>query len=225
MGGGTIDAAVLAYTSSPDQEIPDGDSSGIVSTINASGLSQITDVNVTLNLTGDAGFNGDIYAYLAHEATADIAILLNRTGKYEGNIVGTFGSGFANVTFDDEAANDIHNYEVTLGGSFVSGGSLTGTWQPDGRNVDPDLVTTASSRTSFLDTFDGIDGDGEWTLFVADLSEGGTLTLSDWSIEVSAVPEPEEYAALIGVVLLTFSTWRRRRIRVKPKLPFAGQCA
>jgi hypothetical protein len=170
----------------------------------------VFDVNVSLNLTGGSGFNGDIYAYLAHEGTDDIAILLNRPGKDDGNIVGTFGSGFSNVTFDDSASADVHNYETTLGGSFVAGSALTGTWQPDGRNVDPDLVTSSSSRTSLLDTFDGIDGDGDWTLFIADMSEGGSLTLSDRSIEVSAVPEPEEYAAMIGLGLIGFAIWRRR---------------
>src|SRR2546423_205875 len=57
--------------------IPDGSLNGLSDTRTLSGISQpqISDVKVTLNLSG--GYNGDLYAYLSHGSTG-FAVLLNR---------------------------------------------------------------------------------------------------------------------------------------------------
>ena len=47
-----------------------------------------------------------------------------------------------------------------------AGTPLTGTWQPDGRITDPDLVDIADPRTAMLGSFQGLDASGAWTLFV-----------------------------------------------------------
>lgn len=57
---------------------------------------------------------------------------------------------------------------------------LTGTWQPDGRNVDPNAVTNLSPRTSLLNSFQTLGGSGDWALYVADLSSGDSHVLESW---------------------------------------------
>src|SRR5438876_9434421 len=65
--------------------IPDGNFNGIQSSMGLTGLEpQITDINVTLTISG--GFNGDFYAYLFHNNT--ISVLLNRPGLSSSNTVG-----------------------------------------------------------------------------------------------------------------------------------------
>ena len=175
--------------------IPDNDASGIVSTINVSGVNDpITSVSVTLNLVANGGpaFNGDYYAYLSNDSNDGFAILLNRPGKTLQNEIGTDGAGFLNVTWADDAANgDIHNYEATLGAGFNAGDALTGTWPPDGRNVDPADVLDSDVRTALLDSFTGKTANGNWRLFLADVSTGGTLTLEDWRLDLQVAPVPE----------------------------------
>jgi hypothetical protein len=178
--------------------IPDGSSIGWSDTrlIDdwGSGLS-IADVSVTLHIVG--GYNGDFYAYLTHDT--GFAVLLNRVGRTESDAFGYADPG-VNVTLWDGAATDIHLY----GGN--GGLLLTGAWQPDGRNVNPGIVTDASTRGAMLSTFNGLSPNGEWTLFISDLSiGGGEALLQNWSLEIAAVPEPSVWAlgALgLGLVML-----------------------
>src|ERR1700722_19260328 len=131
-----------------NQPIPDGNPSGLASTqtVNFGSIpnfSFITDLTVTLNISG--GFNGDYYAYLVNN-TGGFAVLLNRVGKTASNPVGYSDSGFS-ITLSDASANNIHTYQNV---SNPGGGLLTGTWAPDGRNVDPSTVLDTSPITSTL---------------------------------------------------------------------------
>ena len=209
---------VLTYEySGINSGIPDGDLSGwsdtrTVTTPHTSILS--VSVTLTLEGTGGGAFNGDYYAYLSHEGT--LAVLLNRVGVTDSNAFGYEDNGFANLTFRDDAANgDIHLYQgvVVPSGS----GSLTGIWAPDGRNVSPLSVTDTTPRTATLGELTGLNPNGEWTLFIADASGGGTARLTDWSmnIVVAAVPEPETYAAVGGALLVGFAVVRRWRAAQK----------
>lgn len=210
-------AAILMHSSGTlNTAIPDNDSNGITSVISVSGQTDvITDLTVTLNLTasGGAAFNGDIYAYLTHDTIDGFAVLLNRPGKTAANPMGTDGAGFTNVVFDDDAANgDVHVYETTLGGGFTAGEALTGTWAPDGRNIDPANVVDTDSRTSLLSSFDAQVPNGDWTLFVADMAGGGTLTLADWSMEISVSPVPEpQFYLLLAVSSMILGVHRRQQ--------------
>lgn len=65
--------------------------------------------------------------------------------------------------FSDTASTDIHNY----GGN--GGALVTGTYQPDGREVSPLLSLDTTPRTAFLSSFTGLDPNGEWVLFVVDI--------------------------------------------------------
>ena len=160
--------------------IPDNNLIGVADThAFATTILSITSVQVTLDISG--GFNGDYYAYLSHGNTG-FAVLLNRAGVTAANASG-YADGGLNVTFSDTAANgDIHNYQTVVN---PGGGSLTGTWQPDGRNVNPQAVLNTTPRTAALNSFDGLDGGGDWTLFVADASPLGIGTLEGWSLQVT----------------------------------------
>jgi subtilisin-like proprotein convertase family protein len=183
--------------------IPDNNPVGWTDTRTLSGITAttITDVNVRLSLTG--GFNGDLYAYLQH--TSGISILLNRPGKTATDAFG-YGDSGMNVTFDDAAAGDIHNYQL-VGGSILGGAS----WQPDGRAVSPLTVVDTSPRTAMLSGFNGLNPNGTWTLFVADLSGGAVSTVASWGLEISAVPEPGQS---VGTMLLLSSALM---LRIRPR--------
>ena len=87
-------------------------------------------------------------------------------------------------------------------------GLLTGRWEADGRFIDPDLVVDTDPRNAGLDQLFGLDPDGEWTLFVADLSTGSQHTLRSWELSITGVPEPTSLALLL--VAAPFLARRRR---------------
>ena len=178
-------------------------------------------MNVTLTISGiGAMVNGDIHAYLTHET--GISILLNRTGFRSGTFLGYDDNGFSNVTLDDSAANGIHVYRLSLTGGHDNPitpypSPLANTaWQPDARNIpatSPGAAFDTAPRTAMLNSFNGLNPSGQWTLFVADLATGGAATLNSWGVEITAVPEPQYYALAVGVGLLGFAAWRRGRVR------------
>jgi hypothetical protein len=179
--------------------IPDANPTGISSTLNISGLgSSITDVNVTINVTG--GFNGDLYAYLSYNGI--LVPLLQRVGTGLGSpIQSVFGfstAGFSNVTLDSQATGgSIHD--------IASPGSLpTYSYTPDGGS---------------LAAFNGSDPNGTWTIFFADMASGGgsgPSTLQGWTLDITAVPEPVNVAmGVFGVCLAGIGLGRRIYARAK----------
>lgn len=117
------------------------------------------------------------------------------------------------MVFSDLAPADIHDYRLALSGSHTIpvDGLLTGVWQPDGRNVDPGSAVWDAPRAALLDQFSGMDPNGSWNLFVADLSTGGEFELRSWSIQITPVPEPETYAVVGGAGMMLWAMFRRRR--------------
>ncbi|MCI0537664.1 MAG: PEP-CTERM sorting domain-containing protein [Verrucomicrobiales bacterium] len=201
--------------------IPDGDPTGLVNVqeiSDAPGMN-ITDLDVTLNIsgTGLGGFNGDLYATLQHDS--GYSVLLNRAGARTGVGYGYGDSGLG-VTFDDAATGDMHVYRQVLNGSHTTplGGSLTGTWKPDARTVDPNGVLESSSQTATLASFNSVPVNGTWTLFVADLSSGATHQLDSWGMQIAAVPEPHAYGIVAGISLFGLALWRRKHriARISP---------
>lgn len=183
-------------TASPGVVIPDNNLSGVASTINLStAINAITSLTLTLDITG--GYNGDFYAYLQHGT--GFAVLLNRVGRTAGNNYGFADSGFQ-VTFDDAAATDIHLASAGVGNPLI------GTYQPDGRNISPFSALDTSPRSAFLTSFTGLDANGGWTLFIADVSPVGIGTLADWSLTVngnalSGVPDGGATLTLLATAL------------------------
>ena len=176
-------AANTSYTVGAN--IPDASLSGLASTrIVNTPMGVLTDVNVTLNISN--GWNGDLYAYLVHNS--GFSVLLNRVGT-TGLTPQGYGDPGINVTIDDQATNDIHLYRATLGNPFAPlGGPLTGTWAPDARSANPAVVTDASPRTDFLGSFNGLNPNGEWTLFIADVEGGDESTLISWGLQLCGLP-------------------------------------
>lgn len=181
--------------------IPDNDDAGLSDsrTINLPGITEIESVTVNLNFTG--GWNGDLYAYLVHGN--GFAVLLNRPGRSLSNPDGSSSSGMS-ITIGDSAPTDIHTAIP------MSGGSVSGIYQPDGRITDPYDTLNTDSRPAMLSDFIGLDASGSWTLFVADQSPGDTSTLQSWSLSVTGVPEP---SALLLAALGLLPLLRRSRHR------------
>lgn len=171
-----------------NKAVPDGNSAGMSDTRSvASPVVNISAVRVKLRVAGE--FNGDLYGYLRHitpQAT-NYVVLLNRVGRTTSDTAGYDDAGF-DVTFAGNAAQDIHLYRDSA--TVPAGQPLTGTWQPDGRSADPGGVLDTSARATSLASFAGMDANGEWTLFLADMESGGTNMLVSWELEVTGAVAP-----------------------------------
>ena len=186
--------------------IPDGNPSGVSSSMTVSTPEfQITDIQVTLNVSG--GYNGDLYAYLSYNGT--LVTLLNRVGVGTingGDAFGSADSGFNNVTLGS-TGSDVH-------WATAGGGALSGSYLADGRQISPlssPSSFNAAGTVTLAGSFGGMNPNGTWTLFFADLSGGETSTLQGWSLNITAVPEPVNVAlAVFGGVLGVWSISRRR---------------
>lgn len=174
-----------SYTFTTNRLVPDGNASGLSDVRNLnSAIGIISSVQVRLKITGE--FNGDLYGYLRH--TNGFTVLLNRPGKTASDSYGYPDSGF-NVTFQTGATNgDIHLYQNVT--TPADGSPLTGTWEPDGRNVDPATVTDASAQSTSLTNFNSLNAAGGWTLYLADLESGGTNMLTEWGIDITGASFP-----------------------------------
>lgn len=179
--------------------VPDNDFNGWSDTRNLN-LSEydgftVTDVQVTLNIAG--GWNGDLYGYLVHDS--GFVVLLDRVGR-TGTAGQTFGygeGGFTGVSLvDGQSLTSIQNY----GGSYSATGALDG-------------GSYASAGGTLNTSFDGLSVNGDWTLYLADLSSGDISQVTGWTLSITAVPEPTTWAMLIfgGA----FGCWHLSRWRAK----------
>jgi hypothetical protein len=208
-------AGVIYSPANPiNANIPDGSAVGWSGTGTASGyLPTISDISVKLNISG--GYNGDLYAYISYGGV--LVPLLNRVGVTAtggGNSFGYGDTGF-DVTLSSAGANDVHFYG-NHSPSFNGSGQLTGTWQPDGRAIDPQSSPStfdSASRVSF-GSYNGLNPNGTWTLFIADLSAGGQSQLVSWELDITAVPEPVNVAlGIFAGVFLAVTLARSARVR------------
>lgn len=166
--------------------------------------SAIESVTVTLETSG--GFNGDLYAFLSFDS--ELVVLLNRPGISSTNTFGFLDSGF-DVTFADTLplAADPH----TTGGI---GGVVSGSFSSDGRAISPFSAPVdfdTAERTATLANLEGLDPNGTWAFFIADLSGGGLATLESLEISiVTVVPEPSSLGVILGSLVLFYVGYRRR---------------
>ncbi len=191
-----------------NQNIPDGNPVGLVSQTTFSGLTgTISSMSLNLDITG--GYNGDLYAYLVGPNSTTL-VLLNRVGLSSANDFGYSDSGF-NITLTN-GASDLHFYQA--GSYTLSGGQLIGSWAPDGATISPNSAGSAYDGTTAgnFNLFNNTDPNGEWTLFVADLANGGGQSMIvDWSLTiVTDVPEPQTWALMIGGVGALLALRRRK---------------
>jgi subtilisin-like proprotein convertase family protein len=193
--------ASLSYAWSGEQAIRDNDPSGLAFSFNLSdAATTITSVTIALSVSG--GWNGDLYAYLS--SSSGFAVLLNQVGVDASNPLGYADSGMDVTLVSGSGNSDIHTYQ-SASPAYTPGGQLTGTWQADGRFLDP----LSSTRDNTLDVFNGKDPNGEWTLFFADRNGGDVSTLTGWNVTFGAVPEPSSLALLLAGSLALLA--RRKR--------------
>jgi subtilisin-like proprotein convertase family protein len=157
--------------------IPDGSPVGatFTGTFNAdpSGSDMVGGLTISLNVSG--GYNGNLYAYLV-APNGTMVVLLNHPGTSPGNPFGAAGSGFGSST------PGVYNF------TLVDSGSVN--IQTAGETAGVPL-TGIYSAAGTLANFNGSAVDGNWELFFADeVSGGGTSTLTSWSLDIMAVPEP-----------------------------------
>ena len=163
----------------PGTVITDNDAvaTSFLASISTSAISSLTDVSISFELRGSpegSGFANDMFASLIKSplggpvgVSDPTAILLNQvSGFYDG----------WNITLSGSGSGDIHD-------ELLGSGILTGTFEPDGRLAPGDTL-----RPGMLDLFDGLAGNGDWRLNVADLSEFGEMELVSWSLTLTGEP-------------------------------------
>ena len=172
--------------------IPEGNPAGIAVSQTLQYLSSDPILGVDVNLKISGGYNAGLYGCLTlQDANGKVSneILLNQVGTSASNPFGSAGAGM-NVTLSDRGMlnGSIHN----------AAGVPTGMWLPDSPNT-------------LYGTFGGITANGTWTLYLADLYQGGgTSTLESWGLDISmgVVPEPGSYSMLAGAMLLLAGLFR-----------------
>jgi hypothetical protein len=87
---------------------------------------------------------------------------------------------------------------------MFSNGRLTGEWQPDGRNIPRNAsgnMFDSLQPTATLRSFDGMNPNGQWVLFVCDLSPGNQATLESWDLNIIPLPEPACFGTVSALAL------------------------
>jgi len=170
--------------------IPDGNPTGVAFTGSydqSPAGDTVSSLTVTLNISG--GCNGDLYSYLV-APNGTLVLLMNQPGVAV-NGFGASGAGM-NITLQDVGAVNGNIQNETSGSvlseSYNAAGSLSG--------------------------FNGSSADGTWTLYFADMvNGGGTSTLNSWSLGITAVPEPANEALVMFGAMFTVAgsiRWYRR---------------
>jgi hypothetical protein len=140
---------------------------------------------------------GDALTYTlggAQPVITDVSLSFSLLGGYSGDLSGYLRLG---------QTPSSPFYDLT---SLIQGQTLGGT--PVAYTID---FTTGGFETAF----DGRNPNNTWTLFLADSAAGDATTVTGWSLDITAVPEPTTWAAMIfggglaGVHLLRSPSARR----------------
>ena len=153
--GSFVTLSAQLFCSSPGAAIPDNSSIGIIGDVVVGGAGTIIDLNVPMQVTHT--WIGDLTATLNHDASGESVQLLNRPGVPPQP--GCNGDN-VDVVLDDEGTSPAA--DACGPGVPAMSGNLT----PVGA----------------LSDFDGHDGDGTWTLQIADRQNGDTGTLDTWCV-------------------------------------------
>ena len=179
--------------------LPDGNPAGVTSAKTfTTPITSIQSMKVTLEISG--GWNGDLYAILQHDS--GFVVLLNRAGRTATNSVGYshpglgLDAGGAAFTFADTAAFNVHAYGAHAP-VFNGNGQLTGSWQPDGRTNSPVSVLDSDPPATALSSFTGLNPNGTWVLYVADLASGDIATWANWGLEITGLVPDRTVTGLV----------------------------
>ncbi len=193
-------AALSALTYTSFSAIPDHSIVGMSDTrVVSSPITYIQSVTIDLVISG--GWNGDLYGYLSHDS--GFTVLHNRVGRRFGQAAGSSGMGM-DLTLADDAIENIHE-AIT-----PPAGTLPGVFKPDGRNVSPGTALDTDPVTTGFSAFNGLDANGSWTLFIADVAAGETSDPKSWTLNIEGGPEPS-FPLLVMAGFLTAS-FRRSRL-------------
>jgi subtilisin-like proprotein convertase family protein len=215
--------------------IPDNSAAGVTSTLTLTttpgpfqtAITDIDDVNVILNISAlgsfPDGWVGDLYVTLTH--SSGVSVLLNRVGRGSGSTEpfvdeNGYSENNLQITLDDQqvATRDVHRYRVVETGShntpIAAPGTLTGSWQPDGRTATAggfgDGSDGDATRPALLSVFNDLGAAGAWALFLNDGAVDDLHRLDSWGLEITGVPEPSTYALVFGVVCIGAAIFVRR---------------
>ena len=193
----TASFADITDNSGAGFSIPDNDPAGIFSTINIGADETITDVTVTLFGLSHT-WVGDVTAEIIHDG-ATTAVLFERVGDTGGTSGDSSAFGGGDYTFAD-GGDDLWAAADAAGfGEPIA----PGTYAPSGQFNVP---------VSLAGTFAGESTSGSWTLFMHDVANGDTGSITGWGISFSssaAIPEPGSFA-LLGALGLGCVIRRRR---------------
>ena len=169
-----------------NQSIPDQGQYVSSVVFSNSGITNIADVNVSLNLSSPDAQNamwlGDIYATLTHGVGFEeerMAVLLNRPGR---NASDQWGSDLSslNIVLDDSLV--VPNVYAVTGAS--------GVYNADGRlSVDPYGAAVAYNPAAVTTGLSALNGawlaSNRWSLLVADTEEYGAARLDSWKLTIT----------------------------------------
>ncbi len=208
-----VSALDETFNFTPALSVPDGSLVGTIDVRNPGSLiNVIQSVTVGINITGlpaDPAFNGDLYVYLSHitPGGAGLTVLLNRVGITGASPFFGYADSGLNITLSDAALTDVHAYQTET--IPAAGAPLTGTFQPDGRNISPTsagALFDSAPRATLNGTFAGLSAKGDWTLFLADAVGGSQHVLSDWTLSISGLSGPFYWKGATDGVWATIGT-------------------
>jgi subtilisin-like proprotein convertase family protein len=192
------------FTASPNAAVPDNAYTGglggmLSSTVNVSGVTGTSVVNIEVDLSMTHTWIGDLIIKL-ESPDGDILTLVSRPGAAEttdDGIGGTAGSSAnldgAVLTFSDLSVNDAEAMSagLTLSSEFVcTTNSLCDFYPNPGASAYP--------TQTFASLFGG-NMNGDWTLYIGDHASADVGTLLSWSIRISTV-SPSLFA-FVGVAV------------------------
>lgn len=166
-------------------------------------------INVSGVGTSLTGITLDIFGY-SHEFSPDVQILVESPQGTRVLLMGLGSGGFpqpsVNLTFDD-AASGFLPFQQT-----ITSGSYKPTLQTSASPFDSPGPTDTGSWTTTLSSFHGENPNGVWKLWVEDFATQDVGSISGgWGVNMTAVPEPHEYAMMAAVGLGVFAVLHRRR--------------
>lgn len=167
-------------------------------------------INVSGVGTSLTGITIDLFG-VSHSYLPDVQILVESP---EGSRVLLMGLGSGGIpqpsidlTFDDAALSSLPTEMQITSGSYKPTIHFD-----NASEFEAPGPTDFGSWTTTLSTFHGENPNGVWKLWVEDFAGGDVGSISGgWGVNMTAVPEPHEYAMMAAAGLGVFALVRRRR--------------